>query len=393
MSAAHSDLDLDLMRRAIRLAMRGRGRVEPNPMVGCVIAQGPRVIGEGFHAEFGGPHAEPAALSSLTESAEGATAYVTLEPCCHTNKKTPPCTPALIEAKLARVVVGSVDPNPDVNGRGLDQLRAAGIEVTSGVLGDEAKQLLAPFIGRTVYDRPYVTLKWAETADGKIAGPAGKPLRISNAASGRAVHALRAKSDAILVGINTVINDDPLLTARDAPPAALPIVPRRLIRAVLDARLRIPMSSKLVRTARQDRVFVHFDRYLIGAEHDRMRVLRDAGVEPFPVGITHAGLRLDEVLNNLAGFGATHVLVEPGPTLAHSFLHQDDLTDRVWIIHAPNRAPESASIPGVGLPAHYIRTGEVNLDGDRLTEFLNPASPLFFAAEPSADFLALLNAG
>jgi diaminohydroxyphosphoribosylaminopyrimidine deaminase/5-amino-6-(5-phosphoribosylamino)uracil reductase len=385
MSDANPELDIAMTRRAIRLAMNGRGRVEPNPMVACVLVKDGRVIGEGFHAEFGGAHAEPTALASLSESAEGATAYVTLEPCCHTNKKTPPCTPALIAAKVARVVVGCVDPNPDVNGRGLDQLRAAGIEVTTGVLAEEAKQLLAPFIARTVYDRPYVTLKWAETADGKVAGPEGKPLQISNATSSRVVHELRAKSDAILVGINTVINDDPLLTARDVSP---PLTPRRIIRAVLDARLRIPMSSKLVRTARQHRVFVHLDRYLMDAGREKTRILRDAGVEAFPAGSTHAGLRLDEVLNNLAGFGATHVLVEPGPTLAQSFLHQDSLVDRVWMIHSRNKAPQPASLPGVGVPSTYVKTGEINLDGDRLIEFLNPASPLFFAAEPSADFLA-----
>jgi diaminohydroxyphosphoribosylaminopyrimidine deaminase / 5-amino-6-(5-phosphoribosylamino)uracil reductase len=187
MSASGSEFDVKMMRRAIALAMRGRGRVEPNPMVGCVIVRDGRVIGEGFHEQFGGPHAEVNALAACTESTEGATAYVTLEPCCHTNKKTPPCTPRVIEAKLGRVVVGSVDPNPDVNGRGLDQLRAAGIQVTQGVLDESAKQLLAPFIARVVYDRPYVTLKWAETADGKVAGAAGQRLNISNERSWRAM--------------------------------------------------------------------------------------------------------------------------------------------------------------------------------------------------------------
>ena len=379
-----SDLDASMMRRAIALAMRGRGRVEPNPMVGCVIVKDARVIGEAFHGEFGGPHAEPNALASCMESPEGATAYVTLEPCCHTNKKTPPCTPRLIEAKLARVVAGSVDPNPDVNGKGLDQLRAAGITVAQGVLEESCKQLLAPFIGRVVYDRPYVTLKWAETADGKVAGPGGERLQISNARSSRIVHELRAASDAILVGINTVINDDPLLTPRDVPTT------RRIIRAVLDARLRIPMSSKLVRTARQSRVFVHFDRYLLDAERDKVRILREAGVEPFISGSTHAGLRLDEVLNNLAGFDVTHVVIEPGPTLARSFMDTGDLVDRIWLIRSPNRAADIASVAGVGVPANYVKTSEVDLNGDRLIEFLNPASPLFFNAEPSADFVRLL---
>ena len=388
MSSASLEFDEEMLRRAIRLAMNGRGHVEPNPMVGCVLVKDGRVIGEGFHAQFGGPHAEPTALAACTESPQGATAYVTLEPCCHTNKKTPPCTPALVEAKLARVVVGSVDPNPDVNGKGLEQLRAAGIAVTQGVLEESAKQLLAPFIGRVVYDRPYVTLKWAETSDGKVAGPRGERLQISNERSMRAVHALRAASDAVLVGINTVLNDDPMLTARDAAGAKLPEA-RRLIRAVLDARLRIPMSSRLVRTARQSRVFVHFDRFLVDAEREKVKALRDAGVESFIAGSTHAGLRLDEVLNNLAGFDVTHVLVEPGPTLARSFFDSGNLADRVWLIVSPTRAADVASIAGVGVPAHYVKTGEFDLDGDRLIEFLNPASPLFFNAELSADFVRL----
>src|SRR4051812_44360191 len=165
--------DQDFMRLAIRLAMNGRGAVEPNPMVGCVIVKDGRVIGEGYHERFGGPHAEPNALASCTESPAGATAYVTLEPCCHTNKKTPPGTPRLIEAKLARVVIGCLDPNPDVDGKGVAMLRAAGIDVDAPALEAEAKQLIAPFLARTRYHWPYVTLKWAQSADGKIAGPGG----------------------------------------------------------------------------------------------------------------------------------------------------------------------------------------------------------------------------
>src|SRR3954471_1743953 len=144
-----ADSDIQMMRRAVRLAMNGRGRVEPNPMVAAVLVKNGRVIGEGYHAQFGGPHAEPTALANCTESPEGATAYVTLEPCCHTNKKTPPCAPRLIEAKIARVVIGCLDPNPDVNGKGVAMLRNAGIRVDGPVLEQSAKQLVAPFIART----------------------------------------------------------------------------------------------------------------------------------------------------------------------------------------------------------------------------------------------------
>jgi riboflavin biosynthesis pyrimidine reductase len=147
------------------------------------------------------------------------------------------------------------------------------------------------------------------------------------------------------------------------------------------------MSSKLVRTARQSRVFVHYDRYLLDAEREKARLLREAGVEPFIAGSTHDGLRLDEVLNNLSGFGASHVLVEPGPTLARSFFNHETLTDRVWLIISPKRSGDVAAVAGVGVPANYLKTGEADLEGDRLIEFLNPGSPLFFSAEPSAEFL------
>jgi diaminohydroxyphosphoribosylaminopyrimidine deaminase/5-amino-6-(5-phosphoribosylamino)uracil reductase len=179
------DCDFQHLRRAIRLAMNGRGAVEPNPMVGCVIVKDGQVIGEAYHAHFGGPHAEPLALA-CAKSPEGATAYVTLEPCCHTNKKTPPCVPKLIEAKLARVVIGTLDPNPEVNGKGVAMLRAAGIQVDGPALEDEARQLNAAFIKGTLHQRPYVTVKWAQSADGKVAGPGGQRVWISNRAAFRA---------------------------------------------------------------------------------------------------------------------------------------------------------------------------------------------------------------
>ncbi len=237
--------DVLFMQRAIRLAMNGRGRAEPNPMVGCVIVKNDRIIGEGFYEQFGGPHAEPNALASCTESPQGATAYVTLEPCCYTAKKTPPCVPKLIEAKIARVVIGCLDPNPPVNGNGVRQLRDAHIQVDTDPLEVSFKQLIAPFIARTIHSRPYYTAKWAQTADGKIAGPGGKRQQISNAASMRLVHQLRSRCDAIIVGINTVLTDDPQLTSRPG------TGPRTPLRFVLDRHLRIPENSRLVQTARE----------------------------------------------------------------------------------------------------------------------------------------------
>ncbi len=350
-------------------------------MVAAVIVKDGRVIGEGFHGQFGGPHAEPTALAACQESPQGATAYVTLEPCCHTDKKTPPCVPALIAAKLARVVVGCVDPNPQVNGRGLEMLQAAGIEVEVNILEDAAKQLLAPFIARTVYDRPYITLKWAQSADGKVAGAGGKRVQISNPRSTRVLHELRARCDTIMVGIETVLTDDPMLIARDVPNA------RPILRVILDSRLRIPLQSRLVRTARQHRVIVNYDRRLAEAERAKLRELEQAGVQPFLVERRFDGLNLEQILTPLAHFGVTHVLVEPGPTLASSFFNELTLADRVWLVRSPKRIEEPDASAAVSVPAHYVQTVEIEIDGDRLSEYLNPQSPLFFSADPSGDFL------
>ena len=246
--------DEEYLHRAIRLAINGRGRVEPNPMVGCVIVKNDRIIGEGFHQQYGHPHAEPHALANCTESPERATAYVTLEPCCHTNKQTPPCVPRLIDAKIARVVVGCVDPNPDVNGKGVAQLRAAGISVDTSLLEAECKQLIAPFIARTRQHRPYITMKWAQSLDGKIACPGGKRVQISNAASSHQVQLLRSRCDAILVGINTVLNDDPTLLPRNVP------MLRPCRRIVLDRQLRLPTDSQLVKTIDRGQLVVCTDK-------------------------------------------------------------------------------------------------------------------------------------
>ena len=370
------------IRRAIRLAMNGRGRVEPNPMVGCVIVKDGRVIGEGHHAQYGGPHAEPTALANCTESPEGATAYVTLEPCCHTNKQTPPCAPRLIQAKVARVVIGYLDPNPDVNGKGVAMLREAGVRVDGPVLEAAAKQLIAPFIARVAHQRPYVTLKWAESSNGKVAGPQGRRARISNPLSTRVVHELRSRCDAIMVGVNTVLNDDPQLTVRGVDL----VKPRPLLQVVLDTRLRIPHNSRLVEDAGQLIVVCSrhaYDRIIV----DDVKALRDRGVEVIPCPTDESGrLNLVCALEELEEWQFTHLLVEAGPTLAASFM-QSNLADRVWVIGSPEAIDGTDAPSATAVPRAFAITGETLLAGDTLTEYLNPASPVFFAPEPSADFV------
>ena len=378
------DSDVHHLRRAIRLAMNGRGRVEPNPMVGCVIVKGERVIGEGFHAEFGGPHAEPAALANCSESPAGATAVVTLEPCCHTNKKTPPCVPKLIEAKIARVVVGCLDPNPYVNGKGIAMLREARVHVdrASEEIEAEARQLIAPFIARTTHRRPYITLKWAQTADGKISGPRGARMQISNAHATRAVHELRSRSDAILVGVNTVLSDDPMLTARDVERSRLQS------RIILDSNLRTPVESKLARTANEMPVELYFTRDgFISAGPERIKQLMASGINLIATDADDDGRIAIPKLLSRESFGEmTHLLIEPGPTLARSFFDAG-AADRVWIIQSPRTVDSSTAIDAPKLPSRYVKTGDVNLDGDVISEYLDRESDVFFSPVASPDLV------
>jgi diaminohydroxyphosphoribosylaminopyrimidine deaminase/5-amino-6-(5-phosphoribosylamino)uracil reductase len=376
--------DIQHLRRALRLAMNGRGRTEPNPSVGCVIVKANRVIGEGHTQPFGGPHAEPTALANCTESPEGATVYVTLEPCCHTNKKTPPCAPRLIAAKIARVVVGCLDPNPDVDGKGIVILREAGIVVdrVDAEIEAEAKQLIAPFIARTTFRRPYITLKWAETADGKIAGPGGTRMQISNPASMRVIHQLRGRSDAILVGVGTVLKDDPMLTARDVEPSRLHA------RMILDPQLRTPLDSKLARSAKDDPpVVLYFTRDgFVAAGPERIKQFMNRGVEMISIDATQEGRISIPKLVHHESFGSiTHLLVEPGPTLARA-LFDAGAADRVWVNRSKQKLAGNDALAAPQLPSRFVESGEIELDADSLTEYFDSESDVFFAATPSADF-------
>jgi diaminohydroxyphosphoribosylaminopyrimidine deaminase/5-amino-6-(5-phosphoribosylamino)uracil reductase len=373
------------MRRAVRLAMNGRGRVEPNPMVGCVIVKDGRVIGEGYHEQFGGPHAEPNALAACIEAPEGATVFTTLEPCCHTNKKTPPCVPRLIEAKVGRVVIGCMDPNPQVNGQGATQLRAAGIEVVAPVAEAECRSLIASFTRRAMGLNPYVTLKWAETADGKVAGPGGRRMQISGPGSSKLVHRLRANSDAIVVGIGTVLSDDPLLTPRDVPLRHKPL------RIVLDRGLRIPPQSQLVRTARGWPTVVIFNYFgTLPREH---RALAGLGVQMHGhdvMGTTadeDLRIALEGVMRDELNLG--EVLVEPGPTLARQFFDSRRV-DRLWVIRSPVSVNDDTAPAAAKVPDWLVPTGTLGVGNDVLTEYRTPewddATETEFAPVASADF-------
>jgi diaminohydroxyphosphoribosylaminopyrimidine deaminase / 5-amino-6-(5-phosphoribosylamino)uracil reductase len=367
------------MRRAIGLAMRGRGEVEPNPMVGCVLVRGGRVIGEGYHQRFGGPHAEPNALASCAggaRGAAGATAYVNLEPCCHTKKKTPPCVPALIAAGVKRVVIGCLDPNPRVGGRGVKQLRAAGILVDTGVLEEEALQLNAAYMANVVYRRPYVTLKWAESADGRVAGPGGVRRTISNKTSLGVMHGLRARSEAIMVGLRTALMDDPLLTPRRVPVRRMPL------RVVLDSELRFQTHLQLARTAAQGPVLIYCTPKNFRAKGIFVKLLAARNITVVPVAADGERVSLAAVCADLHRRGVAHLLVEPGPRLARAFFRAN-LADRVWVFRSGSRMNEKSAPAAAAV--RYPPVASIRLDDDRLTEYLNPSSPVYFGGERSVD--------
>ena len=313
------------MRQALEIAARGRGYVEPNPMVGCVIVRGRRIVGRAYHRRFGRAHAEVNALRQAGPSARGASAYVTLEPCGHVGK-TPPCADALIDAGIRRVVVAMKDPNALVAGRGLRRLRSAGIDVGVGLLRREAAELNAPFVVFHRDRRPYVTLKWAQSIDGKIATRTGDSRWITSRAARVAAHGLRARVDAILVGVGTVLADDPGLTARWVAPK------RTACRIVLDTRLRIPVNSRLVRTARETPTLVAVAR---GAgNHRKRRVLESAGCRIVETRRTRSGIHLPSLLGQLHGMDLTHVMVEGGGRVLGSFLAAG-LADAAEVYVAP----------------------------------------------------------
>ncbi len=311
-----------LLQRACELAMRGEGFVEPNPMVGCVVAQQGngdawQIIGEGWHERFGGPHAEVNALAAAGKSAQGATLFVTLEPCCHTGK-TPPCTDAIIAAGVRRVVVGHTDPFSQVAGGGIAALESAGIEV---VLGQDKKikKRLAPYLMLTEQKRPWVLAKWAMTLDGKIATSTGDSRWISGEASRAVVHKLRGRMDGVLIGAGTLVADDPLLTAR--PPG-----PRTPVRIVVAGDRPLPLEAKLFASVDLGPVMVYTGKNFPA---DNAEGLTERGVE---VLSTSDGIR--GLLDELGKRQLTNVLVEGGSRLLGE-LFDAQLVDEAHVFIAP----------------------------------------------------------
>ncbi len=308
------------MALALSLGRRGMGRVWPNPAVGCVIVKDGLVVGRGWTADGGRPHAEPRALAQAAAAAAGATAYVTLEPCAHEGK-TPPCAQALIDAKIARVVVATGDPDPRVSGRGIAMLQAAGIAVTEGVLAQEANHDHAGFFLRVTRQRPFVTLKLAGTLDGRIATATGESKWITGPAARRAVHMMRARHDAVMVGAGTVRADDPALTVRGLGMTHQPV------RVIVSRAAKISADTALAQTARDVPV------WLCHGEDADVAQWTAAGAKSLPCQTSAGQVDPVALMSALAAEGITRVFCEGGGMLAASLLHAD-LVDRLVVFSA-----------------------------------------------------------
>lgn len=326
-----NDQDAKFMLSALKLAEKGIGSVEPNPAVGCVIVKAGQLVGKGYHKAFGGPHAEVNAIEdcrNLSVKPEGATMYVTLEPCCHQGK-TGPCTEAILAAGIARVVVATLDPSPHASGKGVERLRQAGVEVEVGLCEDQARRLNAPFFKHVTTGKCWVVLKWAQSLDGKLAYTQQGPERrwISNELSRKDAHRLRRRVGAILIGVNTVLADDPMLTPR-------PSKGRKPIRIVLDSTLRIPLKSRLLRTPKASPVLVCTRRSALDANPKHAERIARRGAELLACDGSFEACDLHSLLDELGRRGVQQVLVEGGPKVLASFLRQR-LADEVCVYVAP----------------------------------------------------------
>ncbi len=318
------------MTLALRLAAKGRGKTSPNPMVGALVVKNGRIVGRGYHHGSGQPHAEILALNQAGPRANGATLYVTLEPCCHLLKRTPPCAPVVIQSGVRQVVVAMVDPNPSVKGRGLAALRRAGMTVATGIAQEEAAQLNRAYLHWVRTGRPYVILKAGMTLDGKVATAKGESKWITGPRARQEAHRLRSQVDAVVIGVGTVLKDDPSLTARlsDRP---LKLAPKQPLRVVLDSKLRTPLTARIC--AKQDQaktLIVTTSR----ASQLRRRPFDRAGVEILSLSTKNGHVSLPALMTVLGKRGITSVLIEGGSTVNAAVL-REKLVNHVVLYLAP----------------------------------------------------------
>ncbi len=317
--------DEDYMAAALRLAKKGTGKTSPNPLVGAVIVKGSLVIGRGYHQRAGGDHAEVAALKNASEDPRGATLYVNLEPCC-LHGLTPPCTDALLSCGLRRVVVGMVDPNPRVAGRGIEILRKGGIEVRKGVLEEACRNLNEAYIKHITTGLPFVIMKSAATLDGKIAAASGESRWITGEQARKWVHKIRSQVDAVMIGVGTILRDDPQLTVRLQRGSV-----RNPIRVIVDSHLRTPPAARVLHPGTGAEVFI---AALSGVPSEKEAALRARGARILAVPPRDGRVDLAELMRQLGERGITSILMEGGSELNASALAQG-VVDKVLIFFAP----------------------------------------------------------
>ncbi len=345
-------LDRRYMSLALRLAAKGLGRTSPNPMVGAVVVSKGRIVGQGYHRKAGGPHAEVFALRQAGPRARGGTLYVTLEPCSHTGKRTPPCVPLVIASQIRRVVVAMVDPNPLVKGRGIRQLRRAGIRVDLGCCREQAEALNVAYCHWITTGRPFVILKAGMTLDGKIATASGEAKWITGDAARRHVHQLRSRVDAIMVGIGTILRDDPELTARIGGRAGR-LAARQPLRIVVDSRLRLPLDARVTSVGNGVATLV---AATTNAPRAKLKQLEARGIEVLVFPSRDGRVPLPTLLSALAKRGITSLLLEGGSELNASALRAG-LVDRVMLYVAPRLLGGRDAIGLIGGPSP-ARLGE-----------------------------------
>ena len=351
------------MKMALDLAIKAKGRTSPNPMVGALVVNEGAVVGTGYHKKAGTPHAEVEAITAASGKTNNATLYVTLEPCTHFGR-TPPCTDAIIRAGLKRVVIATLDPNPLVSGKGVERLKRAGIEVSVGVLEEEAKRLNEDFFTYITQKRPYITLKWAQSIDGSMATKTGDSKWISSQESRDFAHRLRAEATAVLVGINTALRDDPELTIRAFP------WERQPIRIVLDPQLRIREDLKLIRDGKASTIII-----TASENREKIQRLEEMGVKVLLAPSKDGRLDLREVLRELYFMEIMHLLVEGG-SITHTTFIREGLFDRLWVFVAPLLIGEGKRIGELNVEAlqeaKRLRLREIKRFGEDVAlEYLN----------------------
>jgi diaminohydroxyphosphoribosylaminopyrimidine deaminase/5-amino-6-(5-phosphoribosylamino)uracil reductase len=342
--------DERFMQLALALGRRTLGRTWPNPAVGAVVVKDGIVVGRGWTQPGGRPHAETQALKRAGKMATGATMYVSLEPCSHKGK-TPPCADAIIRAGIARVVSAMQDPNPEVTGSGHDKLAEKGIRVDIGVGANEAQRSHAGHVRRITSGRPHVTLKLAVSADEKVGAVGRRPVAISGEAARERVFLMRAHSDAIMVGVGTVLSDNPALTCRL--PGMLEVSP---VRIVLDSQLRVPLASHVIATVSETPTWVFGSG---SASTIAEEILIERGAKVFRAGSKSGRLDLGEILKTLAGEGITRLMVEGGPTVAASLV-TDDLVDEAVLLRSEKAIGPDGIDPLADVPFRML-THSVNL--------------------------------